>query len=207
MTKKPVFRSKVHEANWLSEFIGMDIDRISDSKEAMLKFEYMVFLYGEQKLGRPIEAKGGIIGRQYRFLKFAQSSREALKVAQRIARETIKGVAALRDSNTDQLEVLPVPYKTYVEDNTIWQDTDNEEALLQQSIIDLLCHFPADTIKPCANEYCNNSFVHATKREKIYCSRRCAWQQTAQDIKNGVTVTRTGRKRKVMKKSKKKGGE
>jgi hypothetical protein len=207
VTKRPVFRSKVHEANWLSEFMGMDIDRISDSKEAMLKLEYMYLLYGEEKLGRPFEAKGGVIGRQFRFLTFAQSSREALKVAQGIARKTIKGVAALRDSKTDELKLLPVPYKTYVEDNIIWQDTENEKALLQQSIINLLCHFPADTIKPCANEYCKNFFVHATEREKIYCSRRCAWQQTAKDIKNGLPVTRTGKKRKVTKKSKTKGGE
>jgi len=179
MSKKPVFKSKLHEARWLSEFMGMDIDKISDSEEAMLLFEYMVFLYGEGKLGKPIEAKDGIIGRQYRFLTFDRVRREALKAAQRIAKETIKEIVGMRDDKKDHIPVRNVPYRTYVENDIIWQDTDDEEALLRQSITDLLCHFPASIIQPCASEYCKNFFVKATKQKKIYCSRKCAWRETA----------------------------
>ena len=180
MSKKPVFKSKLHEARWLSEFMGMDIGKISDSEEAMLLFEYMAFIYGEGKLGKPIEAKGGAIGRQIRILSFGDwCTREGLKVAQKIAKETLRDIVALRDGKIDELPVLNVPYRTYVEDDFIWQDTDNEEALLRQSVTDLLCHFPASIIQPCANEYCKNSFVKATKQKKIYCSRKCAWKETA----------------------------
>jgi hypothetical protein len=180
MSKKPVFKSKLHEARWLSEFMGMDVDKISDSEEAMLVFEYMAFIYGEGKLGKPLEAKGGAIGRQIRILSFGDwRTREGLKVAQKIAKETLRDIVALRDGKIDELPVLNVPYRTYVEDDFIWQNTDNEEALLRQSVTDLLCHFPASIIQPCANEYCKNSFVKATKQKKIYCSRKCAWKETA----------------------------
>jgi hypothetical protein len=159
MSKKPVFKSKLHEARWLSEFMGMDIGKISDSEEAMLVFEYMAFIYGEGKLGKPIEAKGGVIGRQIRILSFGDwRTREGLKVAQKIAKETLRDIVALRDGKIDELPVLNVPYR---------------------SVTDLLCHFPASIIQPCANEYCKNSFVKATKQKKIYCSRKCAWKETA----------------------------
>lgn len=179
MRKKPVFKSKLHEARWLSEFIGMDVDKISDSEEAMLKMEYMFFLRGEGKLGRPFKAMGGKTGRRFMFLTFDRSSREALKVAQRIVKETIKDIVAFRDGKKDHLPVLNVPYRTYVENDIIWQDTDNEEALLRQEVTDLLCHFPASIIQPCANEYCKTFFIKATKQKKVYCSRKCAWRETA----------------------------
>lgn len=164
--------------------MGMDIDRISDSKEAMLLFEYMVFLRGEGKLGKPFEAHDGTIGREFRILTFARPRREALKVAQRIAKKTLEDIVDLRDGRTDHLPVLNVPYQTYVQDDVIWQDTNDEEALLQQSIIDLLCHFPASIIQPCANEYCKTYFIKATKKKKIYCSRKCAWRETARKARN-----------------------
>lgn len=167
--------------------MGMDVEKISDSEEAMLLFEYMVFLRGEGKLGKPLEAHDGTIGRQFRFLTFARSRREALKVAQQVVKETIRDIVALRDGKIDELPVLKVPYRTYVEDDFIWQNTDNEEALLRQSVTDLLCHFPASIIQPCANEYCKNSFVKATKQKKIYCSRKCAWKETARKRRDKKT--------------------
>jgi hypothetical protein len=179
MSKKPVFKSKLHEARWLSEFMGIDVDRISDSEEAKLTMEYMYFIRGEGKLGKPIETPSGIIGRQYMFLTFARDRREALKEAQRIAKETIRDIVALRDGKKDHLPALNVPFRTHVENDIVWQDTDDEEALLRQSIIDLLCHFPASIIQPCANQNCKNSFIKATKQKKIYCSRKCAWRETA----------------------------
>lgn len=175
MTKRPVFKSKLHEARWLSEFMGMDIDKISDSEEAMVSFQYMAFIYGEGKLGRPHGH-----GRHVRILTFGDwRTREGLKGAQRIAKKTLKEIVALRDGSKDRLPVLNVPYRTYVENDIIWQDTDDEEALLRYSIIDLLCHFPASIIQPCANEYCKTFFIKATKQKKIYCSRKCAWRETA----------------------------
>jgi len=179
MSKKRVFKSKLHEAKWLSEFMGMDIDKISDSQEVTLIVEYMYFLRGEGKLGKPLEDKDRIIGRQFRFLTFDRDRREALKAAQGIAKETVRDIVALRGGKKDHLPVLNVPYRTYVENDIIWQDTEDEEALLRQSITDLLCHFPASIIQSCANEYCKNSFVKATKQKKIYCSRKCAWRETA----------------------------
>lgn len=168
--------------------MGMDVEKISDSEEAMLVFEYMAFIYGEGKLGKPLEAKGGAIGRQIRILSFGDwRTREGLKVAQKIAKETLRDIVALRDGKIDELPVLNVPYRTYVEDDFIWQDTDNEEALLRQSVTDLLCHFPASIIQPCANEYCKNSFVKATKQKKIYCSRKCAWKETARKRRDKKT--------------------
>ena len=113
------------------------------------------------------------------FLTFARARREALKAAQLIAKETIRDIVALRDGKKDHIPVLNVPYRTYVENDFVYQDTDDEDALLRQSIIDLLCHFPASIIQPCANQYCKNSFIKATKQEKIYCSRKCAWRETA----------------------------
>ena len=80
--------------------MGMDVEKISDSEEAMLVFEYMAFIYGEGKLGKPIEAKGGVIGRQIRILSFGDwRTREGLKVAQKIAKETLRDIVALRDGN------------------------------------------------------------------------------------------------------------
>ena len=93
-------------------------------------------------------------------------------------------------------------YTVNVFQDELWLEHDKnklDEPMIL-SLFRLLSSFPLSSIKTCANEPCGYFFIQTTKREKIYCSQRCAWQQTARKARKAGGDEYRKKQRKVMRK-------
>ena len=93
-------------------------------------------------------------------------------------------------------------YTVNIYRDDLWLDYDKHDLIgpMLYALFELLSKFPLSSIKKCANEPFGNFFVKTTKREKIYCSQRCAWQQTARKARKDGGEEYRKKQRKVMQK-------
>ena len=211
MARKEVFSSPADKARWLSEFLSTDIEKVATSDFAKLSYEFFCFVHGERTaylLGSGIYTD-------------TENKREMFRIIQEELRIILERVVRWRDEDPSSAETpdprsLPgewgplakpkahfnLTYTVNVFQDELWLEHDKnklDEPMIL-SLFRLLSKFTLSSIKTCANEPCGNFFIQTTKREKIYCSQRCAWQQTARKARKAGGDEYRKKQRKVMRK-------
>lgn len=191
--RQQVFKSVKDKAKWISTLLGKDLDAINEIAAFNLLMEYHTLLYGGKKLGQPLfdMATGKKVG-QVRISGFDGDAYAILNQARQIARNFLEGLVTL---GKDEYSEIRLDYRIRAKDNATWLEVTNAEGeanLLKLAIHEIISHFGLDIIRRCENEPCEELFLKVSKREKIYCSQKCAWQQTTRNARQ----TPEGRKKK-----------
>jgi hypothetical protein len=211
MARKEVFRSPADKARWLSEFLSTDIEKVATSDFAKLSYEFFCFVQGEKTTN--LMGPGIYTDTEGKRKMFGLLQQEMSKILDSV----VKWKKEEADSSQyDDPRLIPgawdpekpkarfnLRYAVYVRKDELWLEHDRYELVgpMCFSLLNLLSKFALSSIKTCANEPCGNFFIQTTKREKIYCSQRCAWQQTSRKARRaGGGDEYRKKQRKVMRK-------
>jgi len=198
MARKEVFKSPADKARWLSEFLSADIDKMTEPEFYKLFLEFWLFVtHGGLGVGLIMTEVTD------QFHPLAIETRADIKEAQSVVSDILSQVVTWRDSSKNQqlgfvAKNFPVEFKVRVQGDSLSLDNKEDANLLWFAVLELLSQFSLSWIRKCANEPCGNFFVQSTKREKIYCSQRCAWQQTARQARRDKGDKYREKQRKVM---------
>lgn len=203
MARKEVLRTPADKARWLSEYLGTEIDKLPTGDFLKLSYEVRLFLLG----WTPLSDYSPEILAEIR--PDTDKNRAFLRAIQHGARELLKRIVRMRDDEktreelgADPVAQFSLKYHVTVSENQLLVDYDQGDYLGAMIfwIVELLSKFTLSSIKTCANEPCGNFFIQTTKREKIYCSQRCAWQQTSRKARRAGGDEYRKKQRKVMRK-------
>jgi hypothetical protein len=193
--KQRVFKSVKDKAKWVSDFLGIDLETVTEPTAFKLLMEYHMLLYGEKKLGQPLfdAATGKKVG-VARISGFDGDAFTILKQAQEVIRNFLEGLISLKKKEYSEIQLN---YRIKAEGSSTWleiMDAEGEANLLKLATHEVVSQLGLDRIQRCENEPCQNLFINVrnevkTKRKKRYCSQRCASQQT-------VRIRRQGQKEK-----------
>ena len=200
MARKEVFKSPADKARWLSEFLSADIDKMTEPEFYKLFLEFWHFVtYGGLGIGLLMTEV------MDQFHPLAIETRADIKEAQSVVSDILSQVVTWRDSSKNQqlgfvAKNFPVEFKVRLQGDSLSLDYKEDVNLLWFAVLELLSQFSLSWIRKCANEPCGNFFVQTTKREKIYCSQRCAWQETSRKARRAGGDEYRKKQRKVMRK-------
>jgi hypothetical protein len=178
---------------WYLDLINLDFGKLSDKQLFGLWTDIREKLYGEQgdrlipneelipledrrKQGQEIQ---DVLKRALEKLK---SDGISQKPSKRRAMQIVKVEPSKPVTLTLKTELKRVGGKYS------WFFPEVEDALLFD-FGTLLQYFPIDLIQKCQRQDCGGYFLKATKKEKRYCSKRCAWiiaSRERRKIKPGV---------------------
>ena len=211
MARKEVFKNPTDKARWLSQFLSTDIEKIATSDFAKLSYEFFCFVQGEKTAN--LMGPGIYTDTEGKREMFGLLQQELSKILGLVVRW--KNEAANRGQRHDP-RLLPgawdpkakpkayfdLKYVVNVYEDELWLEHDKNELISPMffSLFNLLSKFTLSSIKTCANEPCGTFFIQTTKREKIYCSQRCAWQQTSRKVRRAGGDEYRKKQRKVMRK-------
>lgn len=200
MARKEVFKSPADKARWLSKFLSADFDKMTDPEFYKLFLEFWLFVT-QGGLGV------GLIMTEVmdHFHPLAIETRADIKEAQSVVSDILSEVVTWRDSSKNQqlgfvAKSFSVEFKVRLQGDSLSLDYKEDANLLWFAVLELLSQFSLSWIRKCANEPCGNFFVQTTKREKIYCSQRCAWQETSRKARRAGGDEYRKKQRKVMRK-------
>jgi hypothetical protein len=177
----------VHEkARWLSTLLSTDLDTATLPEAQKLLAEYHIFLHGEgfgdSRVGKALGH--GALSLEAKIV--AWDPRENLKKIQEIIKSFLEKLINFRDGEINQMPFIKTRLiiRKWEEDDSLWlenADAASEEGMLKEEIVRLLSDVSSEAIQLCNNEPCQSPFIHTSKRTKVYCSQRCAWQQTSRE--------------------------
>ncbi len=93
--------------------------------------------------------------------------------------------------------------KVLVSDNRLYLFAPQLENKLRQDFLELLSQIPLNMVQICQREDCQGYFLKATKKEKRYCSNKCAWVMASR-IRRSVQPEREKEKKRASYERKKK---
>jgi len=211
MEWRDVFKTPADKARWLSQFLSADIDKLAPPDFAKLSYEFFCFVHGEKTaylLGPGIYTDTD--GKREMFRELQEESRRMLEMVVRwrdeqpnsVERPDPRYLPGAWGPQAKPKAHFDLTYTVNVFQDELWLDHDKEKLVgpMLFSFFRLVSRFPLSSIKTCANEPCGNFFIQTTKREKIYCSQRCAWQQTARRKRRDEGAEYRKKQRKVMQK-------
>jgi hypothetical protein len=178
---------------WYLDLINLDFGKLSDKEVFGFWTDIRERVYGEQ--GHHFIPNESLIPLEDRR-KQGQEIQDVLKRA--LEKLKSDGISQkLRSKRKMQIvrpelsEPVTLTLKTELKrvgGKASWFFPQIEDALLFD-FGTLLQYFPIDLIQKCQRQDCGGYFLKATKKEKRYCSKRCAWiiaSRERRKIKPGV---------------------
>jgi hypothetical protein len=211
MARELVFKNPADKARWLSQFLSTDMERIATSDFAKLSYEFFCFVQGEKTAN--LMGPGIYADTEGKREMFGLLQQEMSKILDLVVKWKKEGadcspyhdprlIPGAWDPEVKPKAQFNLKYAVHVYKDELWLEHDRYELIgpMFFSLFNLLSKFTLSSIKTCANEPCGKFFIQTTKREKLYCSQRCAWQQTARKTRRAGGDEYRKKQRKVMRK-------
>jgi hypothetical protein len=207
LVSRPILQTPTDKARWLSEFLTYDIETMPRPDFVKLDMEFFYFLAKESTLG------------DFTFVGWSER-REQLKSAQGAVREILSGLVSHRDSGKTIRRKYTIEFEMMIADGSLFREyvddslegLENLSNILAHEILGIFLHLPLSAIKQCGNialekkgkkipeQSCDNLFIQFAKREKIFCSSRCASRHSARKVRQKDPEGYRKKQKRIMKK-------
>lgn len=179
---------------WVLNFLNLNLDKLSDKELFGLWVDIREKVYGDQgslfipdqKLleweKRRIQVKeiqkflGDLLHNILNPVKISPILNKPLRGMNLNIEKPRKSILDEKSSGR-RLPILTLPFKIEVQraDNKVFFFFSKLEDKLVFDFVTALTYFPMNLIQRCQREDCGGYFLKGTKKEKRFCSKRCAW--------------------------------
>jgi len=180
-------RSKAR-LRWFLDFLYVDIDSLprADFFKLLVELGSMIRKAEFSLLGSPEIPWGDSEEMRQDIKEYQRHAKENLEVILCLAKGeraflSLEEVCKLdwNDPNTLQKlgisETMEMSLRVVVEEDRVGLAPTDDRDALTYALIEALNPFSLNDIRKCEREDCGRYFLKATKKEKHYCSNKCAW--------------------------------
>lgn len=168
------------KAQWFLDFLYVDIDSLSRAEFLKLLVDFEDIFRGPFI---PFWAEGfRDEAAQYPWfprMPMVDTSilRQELKGYQQHLKKLLKSILdALKSTKLRKTIIrLEMPFSIAISEDRIALFAGKTRDALTAEFVNALKHFSLNDIKKCERRDCGRYFLKATKKEKRYCSNKCAW--------------------------------